>query len=161
MAGQEVSRAGGQRGTAGRARRVKAGTLAAVLLAAAALVSGCHPAVATRPNILLITLDTTRADHLGAYGDRRARTPNLDRPARSVRAAAAVPRGLRRSPLRRRDRLRRRGDRNAARTAAAARRRSIDARRGCRRSWGKPRRARRGDARALRLRLRRADPDDP
>jgi arylsulfatase A-like enzyme len=32
-----------------------------------------------RPNIVLITLDTTRADHLGPYGYTRARTPNLDR----------------------------------------------------------------------------------
>jgi choline-sulfatase len=32
-----------------------------------------------RPNILLITLDTTRADHLGAYGDTAARTPTFDR----------------------------------------------------------------------------------
>jgi arylsulfatase A-like enzyme/Tfp pilus assembly protein PilF len=31
------------------------------------------------PNVLLITLDTTRSDHLGAYGDASARTPNLDR----------------------------------------------------------------------------------
>ncbi|MBP6909496.1 MAG: sulfatase-like hydrolase/transferase [Acidobacteria bacterium] len=30
-------------------------------------------------NLLLITLDTTRADHLGCYGDKEARTPNLDR----------------------------------------------------------------------------------
>jgi arylsulfatase A-like enzyme len=32
-----------------------------------------------RPNVVLITLDTTRADHLGAYGYARAQTPNLDR----------------------------------------------------------------------------------
>lgn len=32
--------------------------------------------------ILLVTLDTTRADRLGAYGWRSARTPNLDRMAR-------------------------------------------------------------------------------
>jgi arylsulfatase A-like enzyme/Tfp pilus assembly protein PilF len=32
-----------------------------------------------RNNILLITLDTTRADHLGAYGYARARTRHLDR----------------------------------------------------------------------------------
>jgi arylsulfatase A-like enzyme len=32
-----------------------------------------------RPNVVLITLDTTRADHLGAYGYAKARTPNLDR----------------------------------------------------------------------------------
>jgi len=30
------------------------------------------------PNVLLITLDTTRADHLGCYGDAEARTPRLD-----------------------------------------------------------------------------------
>jgi len=30
-------------------------------------------------NVLLITLDTTRADRLGAYGCRTAQTPNLDR----------------------------------------------------------------------------------
>ena len=30
-------------------------------------------------NILLITLDTTRADHLGCYGWRRARTPAITR----------------------------------------------------------------------------------
>jgi len=51
--------------------------------------------VPARPNILLITLDTTRADHLGAYGDRRARTPNLDRLAAGgvlfERAISAAP----------------------------------------------------------------------
>jgi arylsulfatase A-like enzyme/Tfp pilus assembly protein PilF len=30
-------------------------------------------------NVLLITLDTTRADHIGAYGRRQALTPNIDR----------------------------------------------------------------------------------
>src|SRR5260221_11612813 len=34
---------------------------------------------ARRPNILLITLDTTRADHLRAYGNRAAQTPTFDR----------------------------------------------------------------------------------
>ena len=34
-------------------------------------------------NVLLITLDTTRADRIGAYGYSRGRTPNLDRLARS------------------------------------------------------------------------------
>lgn len=29
-------------------------------------------------NVLLVTLDTTRADRLGCYGHQRARTPNLD-----------------------------------------------------------------------------------
>jgi arylsulfatase A-like enzyme/tetratricopeptide (TPR) repeat protein len=31
------------------------------------------------PNVLIITLDTTRADRIGAYGYRRAQTPNIDR----------------------------------------------------------------------------------
>jgi choline-sulfatase len=31
-----------------------------------------------KPNVLLITLDTTRADHLGAYGYADAETPNID-----------------------------------------------------------------------------------
>src|SRR5688572_19939430 len=30
-------------------------------------------------NVLVVTLDTTRWDRLGAYGDRTAQTPNLDR----------------------------------------------------------------------------------
>lgn len=30
------------------------------------------------PNLILITVDTLRADHLGAYGYRRATSPNLD-----------------------------------------------------------------------------------
>jgi arylsulfatase A-like enzyme len=43
-----------------------------------------------RPDIVLITLDTTRADHTSAYGYRRPTTPRLDRLAREgVRFAAA------------------------------------------------------------------------
>ncbi len=41
------------------------------------------PAVSTdAPSVLLVTIDTLRADHLGAYGYRRARTPTLDALAR-------------------------------------------------------------------------------
>jgi choline-sulfatase len=47
-----------------------------------ALAIGCTSAgPATKPtaaNLLLITIDTLRADRLGAYGYARARTPNLD-----------------------------------------------------------------------------------
>lgn len=32
-----------------------------------------------RPSVLLITLDTVRADHLGCYGYSRIQTPNIDR----------------------------------------------------------------------------------
>jgi choline-sulfatase len=36
----------------------------------------------SRPNVVLITLDTTRADRIGAYGYAAAATPHLDRLAR-------------------------------------------------------------------------------
>ena len=39
-------------------------------------------AIADSLNVLIITLDTTRADRLGCYGYARARTPNLDKLAR-------------------------------------------------------------------------------
>lgn len=57
----------------------------AVLLAAGAAAwwqVKPEPVPLPAPNILLITLDTTRADRLGAYGYGRARTPTLDRLAR-------------------------------------------------------------------------------
>lgn len=37
--------------------------------------------IGSRPNIVLITLDTTRADFLSSYGSDEASTPNLDRAA--------------------------------------------------------------------------------
>jgi arylsulfatase A-like enzyme/Flp pilus assembly protein TadD len=40
------------------------------------------PSAPSRPNLLLITLDTTRADHLGCYGSKTAETPRLDRLAK-------------------------------------------------------------------------------
>ena len=50
-------------------------------------VTGCgfdrpvppRPDADTKPNVLLITLDTTRADRLGVYGYERPTSPNLDR----------------------------------------------------------------------------------
>jgi arylsulfatase A-like enzyme/Flp pilus assembly protein TadD len=48
-------------------------------LSAWGLAVSCSPGTRdVRPNILLITLDTTRADRIGAYGDTEARTPALD-----------------------------------------------------------------------------------
>ena len=38
----------------------------------------CGASEANKPNLLLITIDTLRADRLGAYGRSTARTPNLD-----------------------------------------------------------------------------------
>ena len=53
------------------------------------------PPAARRPNVLLITLDTTRADALGAYGNTNPTTPNLDAFARSAarftRASTVTP----------------------------------------------------------------------
>ncbi len=45
--------------------------------AAALLGAGCTP-TAARPNVLLVTLDTTRADALGCYGKPGNPTPALD-----------------------------------------------------------------------------------
>ena len=60
-------------------------SLRALLLAVVAVVAA-EPAAAAprRParNLLIITLDTTRADHLSAYGGREAKTPVLERLAR-------------------------------------------------------------------------------
>src|SRR5262245_7892744 len=45
----------------------------------------------SRPNVLLVTLDTVRADHVGCYGAASASTPTLDRLAASgVRFNTAV-----------------------------------------------------------------------
>jgi arylsulfatase A-like enzyme/Tfp pilus assembly protein PilF len=67
------------------------------------LLAGCAttasaatlPAVSARPNIVLITLDTTRADRMGFLGSKLGLTPNLDALARQAavfsRAYAQVP----------------------------------------------------------------------
>ena len=74
----------------------RAGRLPA-LVAAVAAVAGCpgprrddaRKAAAVRPeaagnrlNVLLVTIDTLRADHLGAYGYRRPTSPRMDALAR-------------------------------------------------------------------------------
>ncbi len=58
-----------------------AGTAAVVLLTYTAfgLLERTRPVEPDRANVILITLDTTRADRLGCYGYRAGRTPNLDR----------------------------------------------------------------------------------
>jgi choline-sulfatase len=50
------------------------------LFAILLLIAGCRKAETVRGpcNVVLITIDTIRADHVGAYGDRRAATPNID-----------------------------------------------------------------------------------
>ena len=52
----------------------------AVGLSPSLLLSGCGKRQhAKKPNIILITLDTTRADRLGCYGYRRQTSPNIDK----------------------------------------------------------------------------------
>jgi arylsulfatase A-like enzyme len=46
---------------------------------AEARLAGAAPNAGRRPNVLLISIDTLRADHLGSYGDPHGLTPNLDR----------------------------------------------------------------------------------
>ena len=67
-------------------RETRTALLALVLLC----LAGCQgdgdrepvPPDGARPNLLVITLDTARADHLGCYGYPGARTPHIDRLAR-------------------------------------------------------------------------------
>jgi arylsulfatase A-like enzyme len=68
--------------------RTRALGKAAVL---ALLVGSCGK-TSPRPNVVLVTLDTTRADRIGAYGDPDARTPVIDawgRAGAQVRTAVA------------------------------------------------------------------------
>src|SRR5574337_585205 len=67
-----------------------------LLLTAAYGVSTVAPKRApSRPNVLLITLDTTRADRMGFLGSERGLTPNLDELAKQgvvfSRAYSQVP----------------------------------------------------------------------
>jgi arylsulfatase A-like enzyme/Flp pilus assembly protein TadD len=100
------------RPTSPSARRKRFSIATALLLGTAALPAGCSredtasqesarattpPALNVKPgsargrNVLLVTLDTTRADRLGCYGYAEAQTPNLDRlAAEGVRFADAV-----------------------------------------------------------------------
>ncbi|HSM14793.1 MAG TPA: sulfatase-like hydrolase/transferase, partial [Thermoanaerobaculia bacterium] len=65
-------------------KRSQLGAALAALLLCSGGSGGAAAAAAprVRPNLVLITLDTTRADHLGAWGHAPARTPRLDRLAR-------------------------------------------------------------------------------
>ncbi len=58
------------------------GALLAVRHVRAGRASGASPREAVARNLVLITIDTLRADHVGAYGYRRGTTPALDRIAR-------------------------------------------------------------------------------
>jgi arylsulfatase A-like enzyme len=52
-----------------------------VLITAVALLAACSLEGDNRPNVLLITIDTIRADHCSSYGYHRLTTPTLSRVA--------------------------------------------------------------------------------
>jgi arylsulfatase A-like enzyme len=60
-------------------RRLLPAVLPALLLLGACGRGGGTPA---RPNVVLVSIDTLRADHLSAYGYARPTSPNIDRLAR-------------------------------------------------------------------------------
>jgi choline-sulfatase len=75
---------------------VRAVLPASILLALAACAAPPPPAApVVPPSMLLVTIDTLRADRVGAYGDAQARTPRLDALARAglvfERAYAPAP----------------------------------------------------------------------
>jgi arylsulfatase A-like enzyme/Flp pilus assembly protein TadD len=84
-----------------RIRRLPLGAILAALTLTLAIGAWWYVRRATtgggthRPNVLLVTIDTLRADHVGAYGASKARTPALDRlAAEGIRcddAIAAAP----------------------------------------------------------------------
>jgi glucan phosphoethanolaminetransferase (alkaline phosphatase superfamily) len=77
-----------------RVQVLKATSLAlfASLLLSPLLICSAPPAEEP-PNVILITIDTVRADHLGCYGYKLIETPNLDALAASgVRFRMPLPR---------------------------------------------------------------------
>lgn len=69
--------------------------LLAALVSALAMSGGCDRRPVSPPSLLLVTIDTLRADRVGAYGSSAGLTPALDRLADSgwlfENAAAAAP----------------------------------------------------------------------
>jgi arylsulfatase A-like enzyme len=71
-----------------------AGVAGGSLLGASALASGCGllPSRETRPNVVVVIIDSLRKDHVGAYGNPWIKTPNLDALSReSLRFTQAYP----------------------------------------------------------------------
>src|ERR1700726_5001841 len=69
--------------------------LVCVLLMFAHLAAGANPPARRPRNVILITLDTVRANHLGCYGNKNIQTPTLDSLGRDglvfERAISQVP----------------------------------------------------------------------
>src|SRR5436309_14527382 len=66
-----------------------------VLISAICASAPAAPSAHPQPNVVFITIDTLRADHLGCYGYKQIRTPNIDALAahsvRFERAYTPVP----------------------------------------------------------------------
>lgn len=79
----------------GRGRRLRLATSALLLPAGISCAPRESRPQASRPNVLLVTIDTQRADRIGCYGYPRAVTPSLDglaaRGARFETAVAHAP----------------------------------------------------------------------
>jgi choline-sulfatase len=72
-------------------KRAAAVVVVAVLALAATVGLYYAPPEPVRPNVLIVTIDTLRADRIGAYGAKTARTPTLDRlAAEGLRATDAI-----------------------------------------------------------------------
>jgi arylsulfatase A-like enzyme/Tfp pilus assembly protein PilF len=86
-----ADRAAARRGSTTALLALGASALVAVALAAWALHDRRDP----RPNVLIVTIDTLRADHVGSYGYPAAQTPALDalaaRGLRFVQATTVAP----------------------------------------------------------------------
>jgi arylsulfatase A-like enzyme/Tfp pilus assembly protein PilF len=71
------------------------GRLIVILIAWAALPAAAQTSAKPALNVVLITIDTLRADHVGCYGYKQIKTPNMDGlaadGARFERAFAVVP----------------------------------------------------------------------
>jgi len=54
-------------------------SFAAFLIVIISLITGCSEKAPEKPNVLLIIVDTLRADHIGCYGGRKGVSPSLDK----------------------------------------------------------------------------------
>ena len=93
----------GRRSRAGRSSSIGDGIslkrILQLLMIVAALLpcvqAATAPARRTRPNVILITIDTVRADHIGCYGATDVKTPTLDGLARDGMSSRELSRKFR------------------------------------------------------------------
>ncbi len=79
----------------GVASAIRVATLVSLVLIAGSLAGAEPRTPKPKPNVVLITIDTVRADHLGCYGAKDVQTPTLDALGRDgivfERAVSQVP----------------------------------------------------------------------